>query len=311
MVKVLVAIPTYLRPSALERGLRAVLAHLDGVTGTPSSGVVAEVLVVDNDPAASARDTVLKYSDRGVRYAHEPVPGISAARNRALSEAGDADLIAFIDDDEEPREEWLLPLLNVWRETGAAAVMGRVVSVFEGEIDPWLRAGRFFVRRSMASGTDIEVAAAGNLLLDTAQVRASGVRFDDRLGLSGGEDTLFSTQLRAAGHRIVWCEESETTDYVPADRTTRRWALRRSWSHGNSGSVVAVMTARGPLDRLARRGSSAAFGAARLLSGAARWLVGLITRDLTHQARGARTAFRGMGMLAGAFGSVFHEYGRA
>jgi len=311
MTRLVVAIPTFLRPSALERAIRAVLAHIAVLEADPSFGVSMEVLVVDNDPAASARETALRYAADGVRYAHEPVPGISAARNRALAEAQGATLVAFIDDDEEPREAWLRPLVEVWRDTSAAAVMGRVVSVFEGEIDPWLHAGRFFIRRSMPSGTDIDVAAAGNLLLDLTQVDSAGVRFDDRLGLSGGEDTLFSVQLRAAGHRIVWCDESETTDYVPADRTTRRWALRRSWSHGNSGSVVATMTAGSTGARLLARISSAMTGTVRVVGGAARWVLGLLARNLTHQARGARTAFRGMGMIAGAFGSVFHEYGRS
>ena len=63
------------------------------------------VLVVDNDPAAGARDAVESFAPRSagvsVRYVHEPQPGISAARNRALAEAASR-LLVFIDDDERP-----------------------------------------------------------------------------------------------------------------------------------------------------------------------------------------------------------------
>ena len=37
--------------------------------------------------------------------------------------------------------------------------------------------------------------------------------------------------------------------------------------------------------------------------------VGRLTGSLPHRARGERTAARGRGMLAGAFGKVYDEYG--
>ena len=56
-----------------------------------------------------------------MRYVHEPAPGISAGRNRALDEAGDADLLSFIDDDEVPRPGWLSALIDTWLPTRPAA----------------------------------------------------------------------------------------------------------------------------------------------------------------------------------------------
>lgn len=314
-VRVTIAVPTFHRPAELTALLPMLLAHADEVerpAEVPSATRwVADVLVVDNDPDGSGRPAVDAIGDDRIRYVVEAHPGISAVRNRALDEGASSRLLAFIDDDEHPHDGWLSFLLQTWEATGApAAVSGRVVASFAGPLDPWLAAGSFYTRRSMPTGTAIDVAAAGNLLLDLDQVRASGVRFADDLGLSGGEDTLFSRQLHAAGHRMVWCDESVITDLVPVERMTRRWVLRRAWSHGNSASVLRVRLAGGGVRALGARAASLAGGVARIAGGAVRWGVGVLTRSLRHQARGARAVWRGGGMVSGAAGMVYQEYAR-
>jgi hypothetical protein len=155
---------------------------------------------------------------------------------RAIDESSGSDILVFIDDDERPREGWLAPLVTTWQRSGASAVMGRVISEFEGELDPWVAAGEVFRRRSMATGTPITVAAAGNLLLDLSQVNRFGARFDARVGLGSGEDSLFSRELVRRGGSMVWCQESVATDVVPRSRMTRAWVLARARSHGNAES---------------------------------------------------------------------------
>ena len=71
------------------------------------------MLVVDNDPAASARSACTGFHP-AVRYVHEPRPGIAAARSRALREAGEHDVLVFIDDDERPSAGWLRSLLDTF-----------------------------------------------------------------------------------------------------------------------------------------------------------------------------------------------------
>ena len=152
------------------------LRHVEKLARDTDRAISPSIVVVDNDPAESARSTVIGFHSDLIRYVPEPVPGISAGRNRALDEAANHDLLVFIDDDEEPQELWLEPLLDTWRQTRPAAVMGRVVSQFDAELDPWIAAGSFFRRRRLPTGTVVPVAAAGNLLLDMRQVRKAGVR---------------------------------------------------------------------------------------------------------------------------------------
>lgn len=305
-MSVTIAVPTFHRPAELGALLPLLLAHADE-TG---DGFPTSVLIVDNDPGGSGKAVVDALGDPRVRAVVEAHPGISAVRNRALTEAGTR-LLAFIDDDEVPHDGWLTRLLDTWLSTGRpAAVSGRVVAAFSGQLDPWLAAGSFFVRRRMPTGSAIDVAAAGNLLLDLDQVHAAGVRFADDLGLSGGEDTLFSRQLHARGYRMTWCDESAITDMVPPERMTRRWVLQRAWSHGNSASTIRIRLASTRGRAALARVEGVVGGAARVVGGALRWLLGTLTRSLRHQARGARAIWRGGGMVTGALGVVYQEYAR-
>ena len=308
MTSLVVAMLTYRRPAELERGLPLVFDHVRALRG-----VTGSVLIVDNDPEASARATVEALAGESevvVRYVVEPTPGIAAARNRAIDESAASDLLVFIDDDEHPTIAWLAPLIDTWRLTGASAVMGRVISEFDDELDPWIAAGEFFRRRSMPTGTEISVAAAGNLLIDRVQLHRLDVRFDERLGLGAGEDSLFSQQLVRRGGRIAWCEESVAVDRVPRERMSRRWVLDRARSHGNAETVVGLHLARTSAERARVRAAAAARGTVRVAGGSARYTYGLVTRSLRHQARGLRTAHRGIGIVTGAAGVTVKEYAR-
>lgn len=304
-----VAVPSYRRPQQLRDLLPRLVAQLEAVQHCWPEAYSGEILVVDNDPDSSAREVVEQ--QRGpLRYVSEPEPGISAVRNRALDEAT-TDLLVMLDDDERPEPGWLAALLSTWRTSRAALVSGRVQVAFQGELDPWVEAGGFFARRNLPTGTPITVASSNNWLLDLAQVRERAVRFEARFGLSGGEDTLFSRLLQARGGRLVWCAESVVTDLVPATRMSRRWVLARALSHGNSTALVAVALAPTRPRQLVVRLLYAGRGGLRVVAGAARYLLGCLRRSDRHQARGARTAMRGAGMVGGACGYVHQEYSRS
>ena len=51
-------------------------------------------------------------------------------------------------------------------------------------------------------------------------------------------------------------------------------------------------------------------GSVRLLGGSSRLAAGLVTGSVAQRAKGMRTAARGLGMAAGAFGYVYSEYRR-
>ncbi|MCU1549204.1 MAG: hypothetical protein JWO29_2155, partial [Arthrobacter sp.] len=285
-----IAVLTYRRPEDIALALPRLVAQASaGGTGS-SDQRQATVLVIDNDPAASARPIVDQLAETLppglVRYVHEPKPGIAAARNRALMEAASSARLVFIDDDEVPSEHWLAQLVELQRSTGAAAVVGPVISEYEHEPEPWIEAGRFFRRRRLASGSRLDVAATNNLLLDLHQIRAMQLRFDERFGLSGGSDTLFTRQLVQRGGAMLWCDEAVVVDRVPAPRLTRSWVLRRALRSGNSAARVSLELAGDSRSRLAARGVSLASGTVRLLGGSARVAAGFVTGSVAQRATG-------------------------
>jgi glycosyltransferase involved in cell wall biosynthesis len=299
---IVIAVLTYQRPGDLEEVIPAVQREID------RAGRNASLLIVDNDPSGSAMPGPGETSPPRVRFVHEPVPGIAAARNRALEETVGADLVVFLDDDERPEPGWLDALVSTWERTGAAAVVGPVISTYAQEPEPWIAAGRFFDRRRLPTGTEITVAATNNLLLDVQQL--GGLRFDLDFGITGGSDTLFTRQIHRRGGRLVWCDEARVLDVVPATRLTRRWVLRKALRTGNSWSRVTLALEPSAARRLGSRAVLTAQGLVRIAGGLARLLVGAATRSMGQRARGARTLARGLGMTGGAWGHTVTEYHR-
>lgn len=293
---------TYRRPEPLARVLPLLTEQAASIAPP------ARVIVVDNDPAGGARELV---EAAGAQYVHEPRPGISVARNRALDAAGGARLIAFIDDDEVPAPHWLVQLVESWQRWRCTAVAGPVDATFARPPSPWLAATGVFDRRAHQTGDRVRGAATHNLLLDLAEIRRLGLSFDERLGLTGGEDTMFSHSLISRGGDIRWCDEAAVVEHVTEDRLSRRWVLRRSYRAGTSWSRTELTLANTAPRRSWRRASLVVRGTANLARGACVLLVGLARRDVTLQARGAVTIASYAGLLAGSFGATLREYRRA
>jgi GT2 family glycosyltransferase len=290
---VVVAVLTYRRVDRLGRLLPLLIEQ--------AAVVRADVLVIDNDPAGSARAAAVAHR---VRYVHEPRPGIAAARNRAMAEAGDAAAVVFIDDDELPGANWLALLVAAWREWSCAAVSGPVRAEFAAPASRWVQASGAFDRRRRPSGTVVDGAPTNNLLLDLRTVREFGLAFDERFGLTGGEDTMFSHTLRRRGGQIRWCDEAEVIEPVAPERAGRRWVLRRSFRAGTTWAAMELALAQGgPLrTRLSLTGRALA----RIAAAALR----LLSPWLEHRARAEVEIVSCAGMLLGAYGRTFAEYRR-
>jgi len=306
-VKVTVAVLTFRRTGYLA----PLVSDLEREIRLLGAGSTARLLVVDNDPDGSGRAALESLSPSvDIACVVEPRPGIAAARNRALLECAEDDVLVFIDDDERPDHGWLHALLATREQHGPVAVSGPVRTVYGGHVDPWVEAGRFVDRSHhdrKRTGDLVTDAATNNLLLDLGTVRRLGLTFDESLRLSGGEDSLFTRQLTRAGGRIVWCAEAWVNDLRPGERTTRRAALRRAYSLANSETVAEVKLAGGGPASLRVRARVLCGGLVRVGAGAASYLVGSGTRRLPWQANGARLVARGLGATSAAVG-LRHEY---
>jgi len=214
---IVIGMPTFRRPTELARVLPRLIEQARQLRTAR-----VRVIVVDNDPEGSARPQVEALASTDLLYVHERRPGISAARNRAIDAAGDADAIVFIDDDEVPDPGWLHALVASWKDWNCAGVTGPVTSVFEGPADDWVRGSGMFDRTVRPTGSVNPGASSANLLLDLSVLRRHGIVFDEEFGLSGGSDTMLAHRLRERGEQIRWCQEAGVTEYVPAGRSQRQ-----------------------------------------------------------------------------------------
>lgn len=305
-VRVTIGITTYRRPALLDTLLDLVAQHIRDV----SERIDASILVVDNDPAESARSVVVEHA--GARYVAEHTPGIAAARQRTLDETPDGELLLFLDDDVIPSGQWLDPLVAAQTRFSATVVAGYVRYIFPDGTDPWVVKGGFMRREIRPTGTRLPAAAAGNMLVDVAAVRRLGVSFDRTLGLSGGEDTLFTRQLVRAGGSIVSCQESVVDGPVPDERTTRAFCRARARAHGSTTLLVALrMASPSPTGRFAVRLRCLVGGLLRVALGQTKHLTGGLRSDVGREADGIRIADRGWGMACAALGLVSAEYQRS
>ena len=300
---VTVAVLTYRRPADLAALLPLLIEQAESVRHD------CRILIIDNDVHGAGAAVAMGLGNALISAEVEPRPGIAAARNRALDVAS-TDLLVFIDDDERPSPRWLAELLSTHAHCRGAGVVGPVISRFAGTPDQWIAAGRFFDRRRLPTGTAVRVAATNNLLIDLGAVRRRMVRFDERFGISGGSDTLFTRQLVQRGGRLFWCDEAIVVDMVPVQRLTRRWVLRRAFRSGNGWSRTSILLASSPVSRGVTRLRLTFNAGVRVLGGVGRCVAGLLAGSVSQRARGARTIARGVGMLVGAYGFVFSEYVR-
>jgi GT2 family glycosyltransferase len=225
MTNVAIGICTLRRPDRLRR-------LLESVAELPYPGVQMHVVVVDNDGEQSARPIVESFGGR-IRHLHydvEPRPGLSAARNRVARNAcaTGASHIAFLDDDQRVRRDWLAKMIYTAEAHGADAVSAPVIPVYERGVPKWLKTGRFFDRDRFASGAEVRPRWIGGLLVRRDWLEGSELPFGEGFQLYG-DDAYFLARLHDAGARTFWCDEAEIYESIPHSRATPRWLIWRSY----------------------------------------------------------------------------------
>lgn len=172
----------------------------------------------------------------------EPRKGYASVRNALLDAAAAApEMLVMIDDDELPEDGWLQALCEVRERTGAAAVLGPVLTRWpEGTSMAVRRADLPRRRRRHPDGTQVPDGITGNCLLHLPSL--AGLRFDVGFDTSGGEDARFFRDLRLAGGRVVWSARAVVTEEPDASRLGVRALCARS---RRNGAAVAAIACRG------------------------------------------------------------------
>ena len=140
---------------------------------------------------------------------------------------------------------WLTKLLSTMRDFAADIVVGPVRPRFPAGSPVSSYARRIYERDAqVATGEAVEWHGIGNALLRRDRCLAAAAPFDPRLGLSGGEDTVFLARLREQGRRTVWCAEAAVTEVIPQDKLATAYLLRRAFRMGQTTAFLPSALAR-------------------------------------------------------------------
>jgi succinoglycan biosynthesis protein ExoM len=227
-----VCVCTFQRPNLLAR----LLDRLERQARGPE--FIVDVVVVDNDERRSSEEVVAEFARRGamtVSYHSEPDRNISLARNLAVRNAS-GNLLAFIDDDESPHDEWLVRLFRTLRQHRADGVLGPVIPDYPPGAPAWLERSRVLERQRHATGSRISLndARTGNVLLERSLFAPNEPWFDPAFGRTGGEDSDFFARQFEKGRIFVWCDEAVAYETIPAERWKKSFHLKRMWRAGLS-----------------------------------------------------------------------------
>lgn len=223
---------TFRRPSVTD-ALKS-LAALD-----VPQGLRVRVIVADNDDTPSAEALVTAFAETfrfPLRYVHAPARNISIARN-ALLDAADADWVAFIDDDERARPDWLANLIRRAEETGADAVFGPCRAVYDEDAPAWMREQDHHSSVPQRRGGVVETGIAGNALIRWRGGMARDFRFNVARGRFQGEDTEFFRKLFDAGALLEIADDAIVDEPVAKGRLDYQWIRNRKYASGYSYAV--------------------------------------------------------------------------
>jgi succinoglycan biosynthesis protein ExoM len=302
--RVTIGVTTYFRPAGLGRLLES-LSELD----IPEDlHLAVDVLVVDNDENASAKPVVedsRKWLPFRLRYEVEKRRGIAHARNAVVRNAGDSDLLVFVDDDEFVSPTWLALMVRAQRTFNAEVIVAPVIPVFPPATPAWIIEGQkqLYHYPRYKTGDRLTYGHTGNVLFTRSVIDELQTLFDERFGLTGSEDTMLFMQLVERGTRMYWCDEAEVFETVPPERATFRWIVKRAYSGSNSFTTAELLTNPGP--------RTAVF---RIVKGLVRIGIGVVGAApalLFGRAKSARMivgASKGVGMIAGVAGRRYEAY---
>lgn len=238
MKQATVIIPTLCRPQQLSEALTSLIQMR-------CSDKVERVIVVDNDPNASAKETVKALGACApfkIIWAHEPRPGIAHARNTGVAYASDANLIAFLDDDERASSDWLSHLIETQNQTGADVVFGPIAGkapTAEGKLRPFIE--DFFSRHGPAENRVIEDCyGCGNSLLKRTTTMIGPAPFDLSSNETGGEDDILFTSLKQQGRVFAWSANAWVDEVTPANRAKLAYVLQRAFAYGQGPTQTAI-----------------------------------------------------------------------
>jgi hypothetical protein len=178
---------------------------------------------------------------------------LSGARNTGVTEAA-GDLIAFLDDDARAREGWLESLEDAFEnDLSIGGVGGRVEPDWEvtppGWLPPefWWVVGCSYVGLPLTA-CEVRNPIGANMAFSRAVFEKVG-GFREEIGRIGTiplgcEETELSIRAGVAGFAVRYVPDAIVDHWIPPERATPRYFVRRCYAEGLSKAVVSSIAGR-------------------------------------------------------------------
>lgn len=231
-----VLIPTHGRPDLLRRTLLS-LSQCE----LPES--YRETVIVENGSRDGAEQLVQSLpNDLRARYLHYQLGNKSAALNFAMQAIADEDLVVLFDDDVRIETKALTVYARASELYAAGSYFGGPFQVdYEEEPLPWLTLPASATGWALPEGvtTVTEPIFYGcNWAAWKSDLQAVG-GFDPRFGPGGssggtGQETSMMRALLNHGITARYLADAWVWHYVPRERCSAAWSLKRSYQYGIS-----------------------------------------------------------------------------
>ncbi len=243
--------PALLATICTARDAEQVRTPLSAIAAQAKASDAAAALLVTSGLEAQQREAHERLgAELGVGVVHAG-PGLSVARNRAVAQAGENDVVAFIDDDAIPQPDWLARLAERWAEAdhSVACIGGAIVPRWLAEPPAWISSriwvsfslldlGPGLVELAPSEGEDVWGA---NVSFRAGPLRRAG-GFDPARGPwpgvpMFGDESDAERRLEAAGKRVLYAGDVRVEHLIDPERLTLRELARRERWRGVSSVV--------------------------------------------------------------------------
>ncbi len=247
---------SYNRPESLCRAIQSLITQ-----DYPENEY--EIIVVDNGVSHPRKEIITRFS--GVthfRYMHDPVAGLSRARNTGWVHAKGT-YIAYLDDDAIAEKNWLSAIAHAFHHCspGPGCVGGPIRPCWPSRKPAWLSPElEIFLSlldySSQAHVLDKKKNLCGANIAFPKKLLEKMGGFDTGMGrvgtgLRSGEDSMIQHRLRAAGYPVYYDPAIAVEHCIRPERLTVEWFTRRAREEGRVNAALCIGAGTRPGSRYA------------------------------------------------------------
>jgi glucosyl-dolichyl phosphate glucuronosyltransferase len=207
-----------------------------------------DVVLVDNNADPRLCGLQERLRPFPLRVVHEPLVGLSRARNVAVAHAS-GEYVAFLDDDTVPERSWLAELHAGLHRHSASVAGGSIGLGVQGEPPRWFNCDhRRLLAELLYDGHDIpsiqesQYICGGNMITSVRIFEAIGGFLESfgRVGsvLRSSEELEWCRRLQAAGLTVSFIASARVTHIIGFDRLRLSYFLKRGYWQGRSDALL-------------------------------------------------------------------------